>query len=90
MSFDHDHPGDDVADHEYATEIHGAQVLVSKVGGGTVGAAYAGHWHYTVVVDGTVVHHASDLSTGMAHTHAEAAELIFDFLGEHPDWAANR
>lgn len=79
MSFGHDHPGDNSADHEYVTEIDGAAVRISKVGGGTVGKAYVGHWHYTIVQGGAVSDRGSDLHTFMARTHAEAAQVLMGF-----------
>jgi len=78
--FDHERPNPLMPqDWEYQTVMpDGATVLVSKVGGGTLGRYYAGAWHYNY---SRRDRHAegSDLVTPVAHTHADAASLVADF-----------
>ena len=60
-------------------------IRISKVGGGTVGRAYGeGQWIYRVSYTGPgpVVLEGDDLRTGAPRTHAEVAEIVFDFLPE--------
>jgi hypothetical protein len=61
------------------------RVMVSKVGGGTLGRAYTGRWEYAVVLPtrndetaGVMVLVGSDLETGMPKTHAEAAKTLLE------------
>lgn len=76
--FDHDYPGD--GGHEYETMTEAGAVRVSKVGGGTIGRAYQGAWHYHV--RGTAFR-GSDLVTGSPTTHHEAAQTVADFYDHH-------
>jgi hypothetical protein len=64
-------------------------IHVSKAGGGTVGQAYAGGWDTALVVDGHVVHKyeyvtrgQDALTTGTPKTHAEAARIYAEMMGE--------
>jgi len=77
MSFAHEFPK---TDDEWEYTCPFCSVRVSKVGGGTLGRAYTGHWHYRIVINGTV-HQGSDLHTGTPKTHAEAATQVADFFG---------
>jgi hypothetical protein len=57
----------------------GSTVLISKVGGGTLGRAYDGYWHYSVSRrDRHMV--GSDLYTGSPTTHYSAARIAHDFF----------
>lgn len=68
------------SDWEYQTVTpEGATVLVSKVGGGTLGRRYDGAWHYSYSRRDFHTE-GSDLHTGMPYSHSEAAELIADFM----------
>lgn len=80
MSFDHERPNSANPDEwEYRTIIDGSRVLISKVGGGTLGRSYDGAWHYSF--DRVGRHdEGSDLVTGTPHTHVEAAALIAEFM----------
>lgn len=82
MSFDHDRPdASDPDAWEYSTDIDGATVRISKVGGGTIGRSYTGSWHYSLVGGGTGTDtEGSDLTTGSPVTHEEAAVIVADFL----------
>jgi len=81
--FDHDRPNPlHPQDWEYqCVTPDGATVLVSKVGGGTLGRYYSGAWHYSY---SRRDYHAegSDLMTGTPHTHADAASIVADHLAE--------
>lgn len=59
-------------------------VRISKVGGGTVGRAYDGRWHYRVrSANGRkILAEGDDLNTGTPKTHREAAEILLDFLDD--------
>jgi hypothetical protein len=65
---------------EYTTTTdNGLTVQIEKLGGGTVGNAYAGLWRYIVTTaSGTFVARGQDVATGMPHTHAEVAEMVAD------------
>lgn len=59
-------------------------VLISKVGGGTVGRAYEGRWLYRVSrigVDRPLME-GDDVSTGSARTHRQVVELVLDFFAD--------
>lgn len=56
----------------------GATVLVSKVGGGTLGRRYVGAWHYSYSRR-DFHEEGSDLDVGTPITHEEAAGLVADF-----------
>ena len=81
-NFDHDHHGNDSADHEFTTHTHGADVSVSKVGGGTVGKAYEGAWHYTIKVGDTVVAYGSNFTTVEKSKHEHVAVIIADIVAK--------
>jgi hypothetical protein len=57
-------------------------VEIEKLGGGTLGKAYEGHWRYRVteIETGDVLYQGQDLHTGTPKTHAEAVRLLMDFL----------
>jgi hypothetical protein len=56
---------------------------MSKVGGGTIGIAYAnGSWEYAVNVNGVTAIEGNDLRSGaMGATHEEMARTLASFLG---------
>lgn len=56
------------------------RVEVEKMGGGTLNKAYDGTWKYQITFSDAVVFEGEDLFTGTPHTHAEAAELAWDFF----------
>lgn len=58
------------------------RVKIAAMGGGTVGRAYAGTWRYIVTCDGIEVARGQDFTTGMPKTHAEAAEMIYEYFSE--------
>lgn len=64
---------------EYTTEIDGLTVEISKVGGGTVGEQYEGRWIYHVTRGDKIIMFGNDLYTGTPKTHAQAAQLVYDF-----------
>lgn len=57
-------------------------IRISKVGGGTEGNAYVGWWHWEhLSKDGDVIlGEGSDLHTGTAKTHEQAAGEVAAFL----------
>lgn len=59
-------------------------IYISKIGGGTVGKAYTGDWCYLVEDAATneVIKQGSDLHTGTAKTHRQAARILASFLRE--------
>lgn len=57
-------------------------LYLSKIGGGTVGKSYTGHWEYAVDLEGYIATYGSDLYTGSAHTHEQAAHLLAEFLAD--------
>jgi hypothetical protein len=61
----------------------GEVVEIYKVGGGTLGRAYAGLWAYQASMGNTVVAAGEDLCTGMPKTHEETARMVLELL--HPD-----
>lgn len=83
MSFDHDRPNSlNPSDWEYAhIAPDGATILISKVGGGTLGKRYEGHWHYAYTL-GDRHEEGSDLETPTPVSHETAADYVFGFLGE--------
>ena len=84
MSFDHDRPSS--TDEWELTTVtdNDATVRVSKVGGGTLGRAYAGSWHYSYHDPrGHRLEEGSDLVTGSPTTHEEAAEQVADYFEQH-------
>lgn len=65
---------------EYTTTVDGYTISVEKIGGGTVGKAYAGTWAYAVTDStGAEIVAGTNLYTGMPKTHAEAALIVIDF-----------
>lgn len=76
-------------DWEYETVTHdGATVLVSKVGGGTIGRYYSGAWHYSYSRRDRH-EEGSNLILGTPHDHAGAASVVVHHLttddGRAPD-----
>jgi hypothetical protein len=68
---------------EYTTtdDSSGWTVEIDKLGGGTVGKSYEGHWIYEVTdAAGNHVASGGDLRTGTPKTHAQAARILLDFL----------
>lgn len=66
--------------YQYGTDV---KVSVYKVGGGTVGEAYAGSWGYCVeTLDEFEIANGEDLITGMPHTHASVAQTVLSFVNE--------
>lgn len=59
-------------------------VRISKVGGGTVGRAYDGRWHYRVrSADGRkIIAEGDDLITPIPKTHREVVLIVLDFLDD--------
>jgi len=84
--FDHERPSE-LDEFEFGRKFANTpsgqvlHVVVSKVGGGTVGKPYAGgYWHYMAVTEGQgAVMEGSDLHIGASATHADAAEQVFKF-----------
>lgn len=63
--------------YEYAIEVDGVLVRLTKLGGGTLGKAYVGSWAYVVTNRlGAVLDRGSDFTTGMPRTHVETAREI--------------
>jgi hypothetical protein len=59
----------------------GLIVHIEKLGGGTLGEAYEGTWRYIVTdIDGTEVGRGQDYTTGMPHTHKQAARGVAEFF----------
>jgi hypothetical protein len=52
------------------------EIAIEKVGGGTVGRAYEGAWHFLVLGTDDIL----EMFTGTPKTHQEAAEIAADFL----------
>lgn len=69
-------------EYEWRGRPRGTHVMteLSKTGGGTVGRRYAGTWSYRVTQNGRVIAEGDDLRTGLAKTHEEAAQELWDFL----------
>lgn len=55
-------------------------VAIEKSGGGSIRMSYTGSWRYRVTWDGEVRFQGQDLTTGMPHSHTEAAFLLVDWL----------
>lgn len=86
-NYDHERPSAlHPQDWEYAAVMpNGATVLVSKVGGGTLGRYYDGAWHYSYSRRDRH-REGSDLTTALPHDHALAASLVADLIEqEHQD-----
>jgi hypothetical protein len=69
-------------DWEYGIVTHnGSTILISKVGGGTLGETYTGSWHWSWTHRDR--HQCdSDLITGSPTSHASAANQVDDFITE--------
>jgi len=67
---------------EYETIIDTDQgmydVLVYRVGGGTLGKFYSGSWNYRILKSGVILEE-SLLSTGMRQDHKYVAQAAIDF-----------
>lgn len=70
---------------EYAVEIPGLtfepsepriHIGITKIGGGTLGVAYVGTWEWAVSSDGEILFSGRDLSTPIARTHHECAQIV--------------
>lgn len=59
------------------------KIEIEKLGGGTVGKAYAGMWRYVVTADGYEMTRGQDFNTGTPKTHKEAARMLLDFLSDN-------
>lgn len=70
---------------EFSGWIEGVWVEIAKVGGGTLGRAYAGRWLYRLSPRSGEWHQGADFETGTPKTHVHAATLLV----EHFD-AANK
>lgn len=58
-----------------------ASVHLYKIGGGTIGKKYAGHWAYMVVLDNSdKIYSGTDYHTGLPECHCEAANSIAQFI----------
>ena len=55
------------------------RIQLEVMGGGTVGKAYAGRWRYIVSKNGEEIDRGQDFTTGMPHTHREAAIELISF-----------
>jgi hypothetical protein len=71
---------------EYSTVIDGWIIEIEKLGGGTIGKSYDGHWRY-IVTDafGEEITRGQDLYTGAPATHDEAALILWGFLDADSD-----
>lgn len=56
----------------------GRLIEIYKLGGGTDGKRYSGHWGYRILHQGTTMAAGEDLYTGTPKTHHEAAGLVLD------------
>lgn len=70
----------EVFDPEYIMVTDGVRVEVEKVGGGTVGKAYAGDWRYAAHEDSCLLGCGIDFYSGLPMTHRQAAQAILDHL----------
>jgi hypothetical protein len=52
------------------------EIAIEKVGGGTVGHAYEGAWHFLVLGTDDIL----EMFTGTPKTHDEAAQIAADFM----------
>lgn len=67
---------------EFVIHRDGLRIEVDKVGGGTVGNKYVGHWDVSIVRnDGSVVFNGT-YTVGMPHTHAWIAKAVFYMAGD--------
>jgi hypothetical protein len=65
-------------DPEYAATIEDHKIQIEKLGGGTLGRAYTGHWRYIVThaVSGDEIARGQDLYTGTPKTHPEVVRIL--------------
>jgi hypothetical protein len=82
MSYDHERPNSlNPSEWEYSVIApDGATILISKVGGGTLGKPYDGTWHYSYSLRDEHSE-GSDLETPIPVSHATAADYVFGFMG---------
>lgn len=73
---------------EYTTTIDGLNIIVDKVGGGTLGRAYEGGWIVTVMNGPVHVYDNEILHAGTPKTHAEVAAMAAEFGSERIDGEA--
>lgn len=73
---------------EYTATIHGWNITVDKIGGGTLGRAYEGDWTVTVLSGPEYVVDNEILSTRTPKTHAEVARLAYEFAADRCDGEA--
>ena len=78
--YSHERPDDLSPDWELTAIYEDETVRISKVGGGTVGNAYSGWWHYSHTGPDGVTVSGSDLYTGSPTTHAGATAILAEFL----------
>lgn len=64
---------------EYTTHIESYRIQVDKIGGGTLGKAYEGAWSVTVHCGPILVFDAEEMTSAMRRTHAEAAQMAYEF-----------
>jgi hypothetical protein len=66
---------------QYVTGDPKVRIMISAVGGGTVGRGYRNNrWHYALEVDGAIIQEGTDLRSSMiAATHAEMAITFANF-----------
>lgn len=60
----------------------GTVVMVSKVGGGTLGKAYEGWWSYLVFAEGEVLCKGDDFHVGLPYKHEYVAHLVNEWFME--------
>jgi hypothetical protein len=66
---------------EFSTVIDGWIIEIEKLGGGTIGKSYDGHWRYIVTnAFGEEITRGQDLWTGTPKTHGDMASTLWDFL----------
>jgi hypothetical protein len=66
---------------QYVTGDPKVRIMISAVGGGTVGRAYRNNnWEYAIEVDGAIIQEGTDLrSSAIGATHSEMALTLASF-----------
>lgn len=86
-NFEHDYPESDSEWEFERTFLHDSGfedvIHISKVGGGTVGKAYKGYWHWRM---NNTQEGGSDLYTGSPKTHEEATEVLLVYIDDLVSW----
>lgn len=79
--YDHERPNSlNPSEWELAiVSADGATILISKVGGGTIGREYVGAWHYSWTYRDRH-QEGSDLDTPIPTTHYGAAAFISEYV----------